>query len=183
MKSQRYSLLLRGVVLVPALALVLVLGSACSPSEETIDASGQRLTLERLYSLPNLIGTAPGAFAWAGDESQVAFLWNDNGMPFRDVWVVAADASSTPVRWTNFPQRPAPEGDDVLEVARAQDALERDTGVGRVVWGPDNVQLLAELRGDIWAVGPEQDPRVLVADARQVAFSSEGDQLAFLRDG
>jgi len=183
MKSQRYSSLLCGVVSVPTLVIVLLLGAACSPQDASVDLAGERLTLERLYSLPNLIGTAPGGFAWAGDESRVAFLWNDEGMPFRDVWVVEADATSTPVRWTTFPQLPSPEGDDALEVAQAQDALERDQGVRRVVWHPNDVQLVVEYRGDAWAVEPEKEARILVADASQVAFSSDGDRLAFLRAG
>ena len=49
---------------------------------------GSRLTVERVASLPSLIGTAPSGLAWSPDSSQLAFLWNDEGWPYRDVWVV-----------------------------------------------------------------------------------------------
>ena len=48
----------------------------------------QRLTIERLYSLPRLIGTAPKGFAWSRDSQRLAFLWNDEGTNFYDVWTL-----------------------------------------------------------------------------------------------
>ena len=37
----------------------------------------KRLTIERLYSLPRLIGTAPKGFSWSPDSKRLAFLWNN----------------------------------------------------------------------------------------------------------
>ena len=58
-------------------------GQSAPPSER--DAS--KLTIDRLYSLPNLIGTAPRGFSWSADGRYLAFLWNDDGMNFHDVWI------------------------------------------------------------------------------------------------
>ena len=56
-------------------------------------------TIERLYSLPWLIGTQPKGFEWSPDSQQLAFLWNDDGGNFYDVW--AADVKTgRPVRIT-----------------------------------------------------------------------------------
>ncbi|HJS74093.1 MAG TPA: hypothetical protein VJ921_07400, partial [Vicinamibacteria bacterium] len=52
----------------------------------------QELTLDRVASFPNLSGTAPVSPEWSADGSHVAFLWNEKGMPSRDLYVVAASA-------------------------------------------------------------------------------------------
>ena len=50
--------------------------------------SGAQLSLDGLYSLPSLIGTAPTRPVWSGDGGKLAFLWNDRGYPARDLWIV-----------------------------------------------------------------------------------------------
>ena len=69
---------------------LIVLASLPSPAQgqsgpppETVP----KLTLDRLYSLPNLIGTSPKGFAWSADGDHVAFLWNDEGRNLHDVRV------------------------------------------------------------------------------------------------
>ena len=66
----------------------------------------QRLTLERLYSLPRLIGTEPKGFAWSRDSRRTVFLWNDEGTNFYDVWTLDVD-NPVPVRQTEMPRRSA----------------------------------------------------------------------------
>src|SRR5687767_10571698 len=71
-----------------------------------------RLTVERIAALPSFIGTAPSSPAWSPDSTRVAFLWNDQGMPFRDVWMVAAGGAE-PSRLTRFaPAEPSAAADD-----------------------------------------------------------------------
>ena len=53
-----------------------------------------RLTLDRLYSLPRIIGTAPTAIAWSPGSTRMAFLWNDEGTNFRDVWVADVEGGA-----------------------------------------------------------------------------------------
>ena len=97
-------------------ALFLVISISCGPTDlgsTSTNGSAKRLTLERLYSLPSLIGTAPSGFAWSRDSSRVAFLWNDDGRPHRDVWVVEAGASdASPTRWSDL-QRTSPNDSTV----------------------------------------------------------------------
>lgn len=59
------------------------------------------MTLERFYSLPSLVGTEPAGVVWAPDSARFAFLWNDAGMPFRDLWC-AARAGGGPERLTDL---------------------------------------------------------------------------------
>ena len=75
---------MRNAFLIVVVGLMLVFTGApgqAVPNDE--------LTLERLYSLPRLIGTAPTGIVWAPDSSRFAFLWNDEGTNFRDVWMAA----------------------------------------------------------------------------------------------
>jgi hypothetical protein len=71
-------------------------------------ASGQAPDVERIVSLPKIDGTAPARPTWSGDGTQLAFLWNDHGMPFLDLWLAPPD--DEPRRLTFH----APEPDSVL---------------------------------------------------------------------
>ncbi|KKB80657.1 hypothetical protein VW29_16780 [Devosia limi DSM 17137] len=45
------------------------------------------LSFETLYSEPYIIGTLPIGAQWSGDGRKLAFLWNDGGHTFRDIWI------------------------------------------------------------------------------------------------
>ena len=98
-----------------ALATALALCAAASPPS--------RLDINRLYSLPWVIGTSPQDFIWAADSHAVAFLWNDQGEPFRDVWIASRDGLK-PIRVTEMPRPeiPARPGADLLKLQQAADA-------------------------------------------------------------
>ena len=49
------------------------------------------LSLDRLYRLPWITGTAPKEPRWAPDSQRLAFLWNDDGGNFYDVWISDRD--------------------------------------------------------------------------------------------
>jgi dipeptidyl-peptidase-4 len=73
--------LLAGIVLTPDVA-----------ADAQVIASAP-LTVERVASLPSLIGTAPASPTWSPDSRMLAFRWNEAGWPFRDIYVVAADGT------------------------------------------------------------------------------------------
>lgn len=149
-------------------------------------ASGRSPTLERLYSLPRLIGTAPKGFAWSSDSQRLAFLWNDEGTNFYDVWTTSVDAP-TPVRVTRMP-RPTPGPADSKDpaVLRRNVEAERDAGVQAVTWHPDGKRLLFAFRGNLYltTVGgsPEPFPDVPKPKSR-AQFSPDGRSLAFFSGG
>ena len=168
-----------------ALIAVLLLAALAAPavSEEP------RLTIDRLYSLPHLIGTAPMGFAWSPGGRHLAFLWNDEGYNFRDIWVLdTADSELSPRRLTQMPRQESAVGADAdpVAVAEAADRLERDPGVTSIVWRPDGESLLATFRGDLWIVASDGQPENLTSSEpaeSQAAYSPRGETLAFLRDG
>ncbi len=145
-----------------------------------------RPTIDALYTLPSVIGTAPRMPAWSSDSKRVAFVWNDEGTPFGDVWV--ADASGgAPRRVTRIAHTPivATPGPD-FKAQRAAMAAELDQGVSSLVWTNDGSRVLYTYRGDLWVVTPGQEPVRLTetpAAERSLAFAPGTTRLAYLRDG
>jgi dipeptidyl-peptidase-4 len=157
-----------------------------SPAASTQAASGRVPTLERLYSLPRLIGTAPKGFTWHADSRRLAFLWNDEGTNFYDVWTIAVDAP-TPARVTRMPRPPAGRAGstDVATIRRNVDA-ELDPGVQAVLWHPDGKRLLISFRGNLYLTEAGGSPEPLPDEPRsksKAEFSPEGRSLAFLSAG
>jgi dipeptidyl-peptidase-4 len=160
-----------------ALALLAALGAA-------VEVEGaKRLTLERLYVLPRVIGTSPRSVVWSGDSQRVAFLWNDEGTNFLDVWT-AEVANPKPVRITQMPRLQPVAGSSEEAIEKSLQA-ERDRGVQAVVWYPDGRSLLFVFRGDLYRVEPGSSPQRLTetpAAESEPRFSPNGT-LAFLRGG
>lgn len=121
------------------------------------------LTVARLTSQPSPAGTAPAAPTWSPDSRWLAFLWNDQAQPTRQLWIVGADGA----------------GRQLLRAA--------GEGMSDVAWAPDSRSLYYLQRGDVWQLPvPAGEPRRLTTDAGdkgELALSPDGRALAFLRDG
>lgn len=147
----------------------------------------KRLTIDRLYSLPRLIGTAPRAATWSNDSRRFAFLWNGEGTNFYDVWVASIDQPA-PVRVTQMPRLnppPAPGGDEAAARQRAA-RIEGDSGVSSLTWHPDGRRLVFGFRGDIFIVRPGDEPRRLddgTHASRSLEPSPDGRWVAYIGAG
>jgi dipeptidyl-peptidase-4 len=151
------------------------------------DGAGDRLTIERVASLPSLTGTSPASPTWSPDSRWLAFRWNEAGWPFRDVYVVRADGTGrrrlTDMQRTDpAPDPPAGNSTDAL-AARA--AARARGGVSEIAWGADSRHLLVVSRGRLFRVPLEGGaPMPLPAgEVSDIAVSPDGSTLAFLRDG
>ncbi len=129
--------------------------------------SEAQLSLDRLYSLPSLIGTAPKRPVWSGDGGKLAFLWNDRGYPARDVWIVDLGLEPT-----------AP-----MRVTHHASEAEGDRGVLDVVWHPDGERLVYELEATLHSMRVGEASEVLAAGGATAATYASSGELAFLRDG
>ncbi len=144
------------------------------------------LTVERLASLPSLIGTAPAGATWSPDSARLAFLWNDAGWPYRDVWLV--DAAGTGLRRVTDFQRtdpaPVPPTGDSTSALQAQATARARGGASEVLWLPDGA-LLAVHRGHVFRLPLDGAPERLPVgdDVSDVASSPDGRRVTFLRDG
>ncbi len=145
----------------------------------------ERMTIERLYSMPRLIGTAPGGFAWSPDSQRLAFLWNDEGYNFRDVWTVVVPGGE-PVRVSGFPHLEPLETDDEIGRLEQEVRIERDRGVSAVTWHPNGRHLIVSFRDDLYLVAPGEEPQMVrsppEAESRP-AYSPDGKYLGYVSAG
>ena len=144
-----------------ALLLLLLLAATAHATDAPL-----ALTLERIVSRrPALSGTAPGAPTWSPDGKLLAFLWNDQGLPERQVWVVGRDGSG--LRRVTEPRTPG----GVSEVAwlPGQRLLYLEAGeVRRIAAGDGKAEVLAPAVGErsVLSVSP---------DGRTAAWVQDGD--------
>ena len=126
--------------------------AACA--NDSMDSPKRLMTIERLYSLPSIIGTAPENPAWSSDSRRLAFLWNDKGLPFRDIWLTGVDGRR-PVRVTSMPQLDYPS-DPGVDIAKLEQRarFETDHGISELVWAPDGRHLIFALHGALYQVLP-----------------------------
>ena len=140
---------------------------------------------ERLVSLPRLAGTAPASPTWAPDSRRLAFLWNDHGMPFRDVWLVDG---SEPSRLTTLAPDPAEvlgSGEDLSLEALRQRARKREhRGVTELAWHPEGVGIYYPLDGDLFFIDLETKQSRRIGDGGSaLSVSPDGRHLAMIRGG
>ncbi len=157
----------------PILALVLLAGALGSQT---------RLDIDRLYRLPWIIGTAPKGFVWSSDSKRLAFLWNDQGTNFLDVWVADRE-SAKPVRVTHMPRPAIPldPGTDFEKLNQAVKA-ETDTGVSQVTWSPDQQSLLFVFKSHLYIVRPGESPKLFInlPNIHNVKPAPKGKAVAYL---
>jgi dipeptidyl-peptidase-4 len=152
------------------------------------DATSRPLTIERVASLPSLTGTAPASPTWSPDSRLLAFRWNNEGWPFRDIYLVAADGTGLR-RLTNLQQthpQPASPAGSSSDALAAQVAARARGGVSEVLWTRDSKTLLFVARGELFQVGIDGGTlRTLPVGAgvTDVTLSPDGSRLAFVRDG
>ncbi|MEX2123128.1 MAG: prolyl oligopeptidase family serine peptidase [Woeseia sp.] len=56
------------------------------PVAVAVPVPANDVSLDALYAMPSLIGTAPEQIAWSKDGKNIAFLWNDEGYQDWDIW-------------------------------------------------------------------------------------------------
>jgi len=174
----------RRAAIASAIAILAVWNWAKAPAP--FAPNGNRFTLEKLYALPRIIGTAPKAPAWSPDGRRVVFLWNEEGANFYDVYMTTIDEPK-PVRLTTMPRRPqsGKPGDSPAAIAEA-DAIENDPGVTSVKWHPDGQRLIVSFQRDLYLLTPGREPEkateasglvpgaVISPDGRSQAYNREG---------
>lgn len=150
------------------LAALFVIVSAPAFAETT--RAQAEAEISRFYSLPHIIGTAPTSPSWRADGRAVAYLWNDEGYDFRDLWLYDLDGNSV-TRLTNL------SGD-----ARY---VENAKGITEFVWLADGAVAYA-LRGDLYIrAGDGTTTRLTETPSaeRQLVASPDGRAFSFVRDG
>ncbi len=175
----------------PLRLLCLLLLPLAAPAPLALAGEDPELTVQRITSLPRIDGTPPEQPVWSPDSERIAFVWNDHGMPFRDVWV-AGPEQEEPVRLT----RRAPDPEDVamppedtdLESLSARQRERQDRGIGEIAWTPDGESVVFVHGGRLYRVSAdgEGSPERVMEDVHGISdlgHSPDGEWLSFLRDG
>ncbi|MEO0653112.1 MAG: DPP IV N-terminal domain-containing protein [Planctomycetota bacterium] len=152
----------------PRLLLAAVLAGCATPPDASLTrAPAERpdaLTLDRILAQPSLTGTSPIEPTWSLDSRHLAFLWNPDGQPQREIWLANADGSG--LRQLTD----APDGGSVRELA----------------WLPSSQALVYLRSGQVWRVDLEGRSTAVAlepGDRSDLAVSPDGRLLSYLQSG
>ena len=128
--------------------------------------------LDAIYSSPSIVGTTPQAAVWSMDGNHVAFLWNDEGHTFRDVWVYSLVTT---------------EKRRLTELARSTAFDQEHPGISEVIWlGNSENSIAYVLNKQLYVRGADGVTQQIEADRGvigQLAVSPDGRHFSFVADG
>jgi dipeptidyl-peptidase-4 len=71
------------------------------------------MTLREMFTRPLIYGTDPGSLKWSPDSKTLAFLWNEEGEPYKDIYVSHFDHPEKLIKLTDCSSiKPLPIEDD-----------------------------------------------------------------------
>ncbi|TDR17563.1 prolyl oligopeptidase family serine peptidase [Marinicella litoralis] len=126
--------------------------------------------LDTLYAEQSLIGTTPQQPSWSTDGQQVAFLWNDAGYTFRDVWSYSVTTG---------------EKHRLTHLAEHKNKQGWHPGISEVVW-LDAAKIAYVLDGKLYFQQADNEPQQMESDKsrlRNLTVSPNGQYLAFTAEG
>ena len=150
-----------------------------------VRGASSKLTLERLYALPRVIGTAPRAFAWSPDGNG----WHSCGMTRDGISAMSdpryrQDHARSPHRAAAGRRGPDDHGSGG---AREREiVIEQDEGVSGLSWHPNGRQVFVSLGGATHLLPVRKALRESLkpaAPSSLFAVSADGSRLAYVKDG
>ena len=161
-------------LLVALISVVLLF--SCQSRPEDRPPKTTTVDLDALYSLPSIIGTAPGKPVWSADGQHLVFLWNDQGFTFRDVWHYSLSQQSQ--------QRLTHHGTSDYTDQSDFGLTGGHTGISEVVWlDVASLQIAYVLDGQLYIKSAQTEPTKVTSDlpgVRNLAISPDQQNLAFI---
>lgn len=153
--------------------LSLAVGAVLIVSESVrADDAPPAFDLDKLYSIPSIIGTTPEGANWSADGSRVAFLWNDEGRTFRDVWAYSIKTQKMKM---------------LTDQAKSFASDQVHSGISEVIWLEQHGnQIVYVLDNQLFMQNSEGVSKQIEADKgsiRKLARSPDGKHLSFVSDG
>jgi len=120
--------------------------------------NAQSLTVRQIMAEPSIAGQRVEGEKLSPDGTKVVFLWNAEGKPRRDLYIVST-AGGTPEKILSpdqlpAPQRPAEKPDPLGYgvVIRDQFVRDRENALGNFEWSPDSQRLIFTFGGDVYVM-------------------------------
>jgi len=168
----------RGWIILTVLVLFLASGAIAADKFVRTPLKG-KLTIEKRFSRPFIWGTAPSSIKWSKDGRKLAFLWNEKGERFLDLYLITFPGRKR-VRLTEmkkFPKLKMEEDKRTEEEKKEAELLDR--GISGFNFSPDGSRIVFTYRGDIYLVEAREGGKV-----KPVIRSLEGEGNArFFPDG
>lgn len=158
------------IIIAIFLASILTFFASGAHDAQAAEGQGLPFDIDTLYATPSLIGTAPKAPVWSKDSAKIAFLWNDAGYPFRDIWVYSVESG---------------EKKQLTAFGASQDSTSTDTGITEVIWLKDDV-LAYVLNGKLnvrSADGSMSEIETDKSSVTKLAISPDGKSFSFVTGG
>jgi dipeptidyl-peptidase-4 len=156
-------------------------------ASESAEAGAAKLTIERMYSDPRITGITPRSLAWSPDGKTLAFIWNDEGTRFYDIWLY--DAGGKKLRRATHADALEESSKAVLtraEIDRLETFRRTGGGIYSFRWSPDGRKICFPLSGDLFVLDVRSgDVKRLFRTAASESdpkFSPDGGRISFIRD-
>ena len=150
-------------------------------------ARATELTIERMYSDPRLTGVTPRSPSWSPDGRYLAFLWNDEGVRYYDLWIY--DAAKGKLKRLTDAVTIGRDASVVMtraEIDRLATLRRSGGGIFSFQWSPDGRRILFPYKGDLFLVDvPGGELKRLTHTATSetdASFSPDGKRVAFVRE-
>ncbi|PIS30716.1 MAG: hypothetical protein COT43_01160 [Candidatus Marinimicrobia bacterium CG08_land_8_20_14_0_20_45_22] len=130
--------------------------------------AAELIDLPFIFQRPLSYGTVPISVKWSPNDAKLAFLWNEKGEQFRDIYI--KDIESTGIqRITSFGKNLSLSPTNIIR---------------NLVWSPDGKSIIFEFQSDIYQCGIRRDdkPAIWIPSASHPSFSPTGKYIVYEKD-
>lgn len=133
-------------------------------------AAGEPLDLQAIFSQPYMTGATPTGIAWSPNDSLIAFLWNEQGAEFRNLYVAN------------------PQTGQIEQITNFNPEINMNTpAIGSVSW-LTNQCVYFTFGGDVWEAGLSRERTLkriagIASCDGIVTKSPDGKYLLYFRNG
>ncbi len=147
----------------------------------------QPLTLERIFSSPDLSGTQPRALKISPDGAQVTLLKNrKNDRDRYDLWGIDTRTGKEAMLVDSLKVGSGAELSEAEKMQRERARIGGTRGIVAYDWAPDGKRILVPIDGDLFLATPGGDTARLTDTTEgelNPTVSPKGRYLSFVRDG
>jgi len=180
-----YSSNCKAAVYLLAVLLVLAINITCIDTEAA--ESGCTLSIQRMYQYPRLAGISPRSLEWSPDGENLAFIWNEEGEQFYDIFLYSRRSGR--VRKITNAAALEQATRSVLtkaELDRLSTLRRSGGGIFSYLWAPDSERILFPMKGDLFLLDVDsgETKRLFTTKASETdaSFLPGGERISFIRE-